>query len=85
MWYDVKKGRIGSDKMANKVFNKKLPRYCEYCIHANCSQFSDEVLCLKKGITNRKDSCRHYKYDPLKREPQGSKISNNYKPEDFLL
>lgn len=71
--------------MLGKVFNKKLPHYCEYCVHGNCSEFSNEVLCIKKGITNRKDSCRHYKYDPLKREPIAPKIADNYNPEDFSI
>lgn len=71
--------------MAGKGFNKKLPKYCEYCVHGTCSEFSNEVLCPKKGITDRKDRCRHYKYDPLKREPTAIKISDNYSAEDFSL
>lgn len=71
--------------MSNKHFNKKLEPHCEYCVHGICSEFSNEVLCRKKGVTDAKDSCRKYKYDPLKREPQKLKISDNYRPEDFLL
>lgn len=71
--------------MQKKAFNKKLPHYCEYCVHGICSEFSNEVLCKKHGITNTKDSCRHYKYDPLKRDPAKVKISDNYTPEDFSL
>lgn len=72
-------------KMSNKVFNKKLPHHCEYCVFGSCSDYSNEVLCKKRGVTDRKDSCRHYRYDPLKREPAAAKIADNYKPEDFLL
>lgn len=71
--------------MASKGFNKKLPKYCEYCLYGRNSDFGDEVLCPKKGITNRKDHCIHYKYDPLKREPSAPKISDNYNPEDFSI
>lgn len=71
--------------MSKKVFNKKLPHHCEYCMHGTASSFSNEVLCKKRGITNADDSCRHYKYDPLKREPKKIKISGNYNAEDFLL
>ena len=71
--------------MSNKLFNKKLPHYCEYCLFGNCSQFSNEVICVKRGVTERNDSCRHYKYDPLKREPKKIKISNNFEAEDFSL
>ncbi len=71
--------------MSNKHFNKKLPSYCEYCVYGTKSEFSNEVICIKRGVTDAKDSCRKYKYDPLKREPQKTKISDNYRPEDFLL
>ena len=71
--------------MAEKVFNKKLSRRCAYCVHGKGSDFSDEILCKKKGITEAQDCCRHYKYDPLKREPERAKISENYSKEDFLL
>jgi len=71
--------------MKNKGFNKKLPHYCEYCVYGTRTEFGNEVLCRKHGITDRKDSCRHYKYDPLKREPGTIKISDNYSPEDFVL
>ncbi|MEE1075455.1 MAG: hypothetical protein U0K93_08260 [Acutalibacteraceae bacterium] len=71
--------------MSNKLFNKKLEHHCEYCVYGTNSEFSNEVLCLKRGVTDAKDSCRKYKYDPLKRLPPKAKISNNYNPEDFLL
>ncbi|MBR7131895.1 MAG: hypothetical protein IKD04_00010 [Clostridia bacterium] len=71
--------------MAEKVFNKKLEHRCEYCIHGNRSGFSDEIICRKRGVTDRQDACRSYKYDPLKREPKGTRISDNYNPEDFVI
>lgn len=71
--------------MSLKGFNKKLPKRCEYCLHGRNSDFSDEVLCLKKGITTRHDHCIHYKYDPLKREPSSNKPSYNFNPEDFSI
>lgn len=71
--------------MSNKVFSKELPHHCEYCAHGMASEFSDEILCLKKGITHAFDSCRKYKYDPLKRQPQRQKVDNNYSSEDFSI
>lgn len=71
--------------MSNKHFNKELPHCCEYCVHGNNSEFSGEVICIKRGVTDAKDCCRKYKYDPLKREPARQKISDNYRPEDFSL
>lgn len=71
--------------MKEKALNKKLEHHCEYCVYGTCSDFSNEVLCLKRGITDRKDSCRRYKYDPLKRDPNRARISQNYSSEDFVL
>ena len=71
--------------MGNKGFNKALPHYCEYCINGRVSEFSDEVLCSKKGITHRKDCCRHYKYDPLSRMPKKAELNKNYSAEDFSI
>lgn len=67
------------------LFNKKLPPSCKYCVHGRVSVFGDEVMCAKKGITVSCDACRSYKYDPLKRQPNKVKISDNYTPEDFSL
>lgn len=71
--------------MKEKAFNKKLPRSCAYCVHGNCSAYNKEILCRKRGITEHLDSCRHYKYDPLKREPNKAKIADNYSADDFKL
>lgn len=66
-------------------FNKELPHSCEYCVYGKKSIFSDEILCVRRGVTALRDSCRGYKYDPLKRVPKRVKISDNYSPEDFEL
>ena len=81
MYSNVKEG----ETMSNKGFNKKLPKHCEYCIHGLKFGAENEIMCKKKGITNIFDSCRHYKYDPLKREPLKAKVSDNYNPEDFSI
>ncbi len=71
--------------MGKSVFNKNLPRSCEYCVHSNRLEFTKEIICKKHGVTDFRDSCRSYKYDPLKRIPQKQKLGDNYKPEDFIL
>ena len=43
------------------------------------------AICKKHGVTDKRDYCRSYKYDPLKRVPQTVKISDNYSDEDFKL
>lgn len=71
--------------MAEKAFNKKLQHRCEYCVHGIGILNSNEIICKKKGVTDRQDCCRRYKYDPLKRTPENAKISSNYSAEDFSL
>lgn len=71
--------------MSEKAFNKKLPPSCSYCVHGNPSAYGNEILCLKRGITEKRDHCRKYKYDPLKRQPEKAKIADGYSPEDFEL
>lgn len=71
--------------MSRKMFNKKLPRYCEYCVFGNPSSYSNEVICEKRGITHVADSCRKYKYDPLKRNPDRQRLTEEFKEEDFKL
>jgi len=71
--------------MADKAFSKKIARRCEYCAHGKTLEGIKEILCKKRGVTNRDDFCRNYKYDPLKRNPESTKISNNYSPEDFSI
>jgi len=72
-------------KMSKKMYNKNLPKKCEYCLRATPLGNGKEMICEKRGIVNTNDFCRSYKYDPLKREPLRQKISDNYSPEDFIL
>ena len=71
--------------MSEKAFNKNLTPRCEYCAHGRTLPGITEIICKKKGITYSDDSCRRYKYDPLKRNPKKTEISDNYSPEDFLI
>lgn len=71
--------------MAKSIFNKKISPACCYCVHGKTSEYTDEIFCLKKGITEKNDSCRHYKYDVFKREPQKPTIADGYNPDDFKL
>ena len=67
------------------LFNKNLQRSCEWCVHSKKSEFSDEILCRKHGVTDRRDYCRNYKYDVLKRTPQKQKCDKKFTPEDFQI
>lgn len=71
--------------MAKPFFNKEIPPACEYCIHGRQSEYSDEIFCAKRGVVEKRDSCRKYRYDVLKRTPQKPLAAGEFKPEDFEL
>lgn len=67
------------------VFNKKISPACQYCLYATPLSFGDDVLCKKKGISQKSDKCRHYKYDPLKRQPNKVDIRTDFEIDDFKI
>ncbi len=77
-----KGGEAMSDK---KHFNKSIVPKCAYCLKGCLLSGDEEVFCLKKGITESSDSCKSFKYDPLKRVPASKDIGREYKPSDFVL
>ena len=71
--------------MALLGFNKKLQKSCMWCVFGRKSEYSDDILCKKHGVTTRADSCRQYKYDPLKRTPAKERAAGSFTAEDFAL
>lgn len=71
--------------MAKSPFNKKLDKHCEYCVFGTKLNFDDQIICKKRGVTDKSDKCRSYKYDPLKRTPVQINIDKNYTKDDFKL
>lgn len=69
----------------SSLFNKKLIRSCSWCKHGRKSEYTDEIYCTKHGVTDKRDYCRSYKYDPLKREPERLKPADGYSEKDFEL
>ena len=70
----------------NKLgFEKKMSKYCMYCINGKPLESTDEVFCVKKGFVDKFSKCRRYKYDPLKRTPHKIKPSGEFTKEDFIL
>jgi hypothetical protein len=68
-----------------KYFNKDIIPQCIYCKVGKPILGGSEVLCIKHGIMLPTDSCRSYKYDPLKREPKIKTFSKDYDPKDLKL
>ncbi len=71
--------------MSKTIFNKKLPKKCEYCKFSKSLPFGDELLCSKRGVTKKFDVCHKYKYDILKRKPKQNIISNDFQQKDFEI
>ncbi len=71
--------------MSKVGFNKNLQKSCAYCVHSKQLELTNETICKKRGVMSKRDYCRSYKYDPLKRVPQKTKIADNYTADDFKL
>ncbi len=69
----------------SKYFNKELVPKCGYCANGRLLSGGKEVFCIKKGLKESDESCRGFKYDPLKRVPNTKDFGRDYKPEDFKL
>lgn len=68
------------------ILNEKRTPACKYCAIGRTAPTGAEILCVKRGIMCPDSSCKHFKYDPLKREPERSpKLKTHYSAEDFKL
>lgn len=68
------------------LFRKNIEPRCAYCAKGS-SINEQEVICRRKGIVAMEYHCRHFRYDPLRREPprpvklETSKLAE----EDFAI
>ena len=68
------------------LFSKKIDRCCQFCAH--CTNLDEHpILCVKKGVTEPRDNCRAFRYDPCKRVPAKAKALDfdKYKEYDYSL
>ena len=68
----------------NKVINKPQPA-CKYCSSAVVTADASVILCRRKGNVMPEDSCRRFKYDPLKRQPGSMPELGNFTYDQFVL
>ncbi len=71
-----------SDK---KHYLKSIVPQCAYCLNGRLLSGGEEVFCLKLGITELNNSCKSFKYDPLKRVPVKKDIGRDYVASDFEI
>lgn len=43
---------------------------CMYCLKGHTTADEKTVLCLHKGVMGLSGNCKHFTYNPLKREPK---------------
>ena len=67
------------------LFDPEIKRCCAYCEES--SDLDDRyVLCSRKGPVDFDFCCRHYRYDPLRRQPHPPvKSSKKFTKKDFKL
>lgn len=72
--------------MKQDLFNKKdITPACKYCEHGKAAAQYNQILCVKHGVMLPESSCRKFRYDPLKRQPNRAPILPEFSPEDFAL
>lgn len=71
--------------MSLPLFRKNIEPRCAWCVHSR--PLDDEsVNCQKKGPVLQTESCRSFRYDPLRRvPPRPAKLKNNFTAADFAL
>ena len=69
-----------------KLFGKKdISASCSYCVHGRIAPNKESILCKKAGLVDVDYSCKKFKYDPLKRQPQRPRPIIKYEEDDFSL
>lgn len=68
------------------LFKKDIDPMCIYCAHGTALS-QQQVACPKKGVQLSTNSCRRFRYDPLRRTPpRPRKADFSYiNPDDFIL
>ncbi len=68
------------------LFRKSIEPRCCYC-ERSVKLDNGDYICTKKGIVSEGDRCRHFVYDPLKRQPPAPALPDfsRVSEEDFSL
>jgi len=68
------------------LFQKGIEPRCAYCTRGATLE-EDKILCPKKGVVSAGESCRWFRYDPLRRVPPRpvSMDFSKLRDEDFRL
>lgn len=67
------------------IFGKDTAKYCAFCEHGRDLHTNDEMSCVYKGVVDKADTCRKFKYDVLKRDPVKSMPDISFDEKEFSL
>ena len=71
--------------MSDPLFRKNIEPRCAYCAHSRPLD-ENSVSCRKKGPMAQTDSCRAFRYDPLRRVPPNPAVlKTDFTDADFAL
>ncbi len=71
--------------MSDPLFRKNIEPRCAYCAQSRPLD-ENAVLCRKKGPMPVTESCRSFRYDPLRRTPpKPAVLKDNFTAADFAL
>ena len=69
----------------SKLFDKDISPACKYCATGKAVEDDGVIICYKKGMVSADYSCRHYKYDPIKRQPKRPPPLQEFTADDFKI
>ena len=67
-----------------KIFGKSIEPNCKYCMYLNETK-DKQNFCSKSKEEPEMGKCKHFKYDPLKRQPTVLPPLPKYDKDDFSL
>ena len=68
------------------ILRKKIEPRCTYCARGVPLSWRDVIGCVRRGVMEAGDHCRHFRYDPMKRVPPGqAKLRGDFSDADFEI
>ena len=69
--------------LRKKLFGNNISKNCSYCVNSYIDSAGDYICRIFKH--SKKDNCKKFKYDPLKRKPSIDPRIPKYDPSEFSL
>ena len=71
--------------MKQKILGENITPKCEYCRFGTPTADKTAVLCRRRGVTEKEDACKKFRYDACKRAPRPAAPKQQFSAEDFSL